>query len=333
MRAPVLPVPFTTVATLVGVSVAVTVTVAAPRVALGDANDLVLSRLADNQTVPGRVIPDNAGYRSLTSELGVALAPRLGTPADTIGWSGLELAADYSFSTISSDAPFWCATEESTGCTSKNGGSLGTLGVLVRKGISLPAPSFELTVGAAHLLESNMWTAQATGKVALLEGFHGWSIPSVALRFGLGRLFGATGLDLTTVSADLSISKQFAIADHIRLTPWAGWNVLWIVPRSGVIDKTPDIDATVDTDDLDNNFTFADQDTIVRQRLFLGARARYGALSLSFEAMFAFGGSTTDDREGNLSCTDAPANMKDRCDASDAADAQQTYTISLAATF
>jgi hypothetical protein len=298
--------------------------------AQADSNDLVLSRLADNSS--GRVVADNAAYRSLTSELGVALAPHLGTPADTLGWSGLELTTDMAFSSISGGS-FWCATQSTASCTPRSADNLSTFGIFVRKGISLPVPSLELSAGTTHLMGSSMWTGQVSGKAALLEGFHGWAIPSFALRFAAARLFGSPELDLTTLSADLTISKTFGVGDRIRLSPWAGYNILWIVPRSGVIDKTPQIDATVDPTDLDNNFTFADQDTIVRQRLFIGAKARYGAVALSFEAVFAFAGSSTDDQGAAMSCAQAPATMKDTCNADDGSGAQQTYTISLSADF
>lgn len=300
--------------------------------AQADKNDLVLARLADNTTSPGRVIPDSASFRSLVSELGVAMAPRTSTPADTIGWSGLELATDYAFSTINNADAYWCATEESTGCTEKGSSSLGTFGVFVRKGIALPLPSLEISAGATHLTGSRLWTVQMGARLAILEGFHGWSIPSVAMRFGAGRLMGTTELDLTTISTDLTISKTFAIADTVRLSPWAGWNVLWIIPRSGVIDKTPEIDASVMPDDLTQNFTFPDQDTIVRQRLFIGAKLRYGVLAFSFEASFAFAGFTSDSGY-SMSCSDAPAAMKGSCNADDNSGSQQTYTISLAADF
>src|SRR5690606_17847 len=55
-------------------------------------NDLVLSRLGtvvgtgDNQHVVG----DNQAYRSVMSELGVVMAPRLLSPADTLGFGGFQ---------------------------------------------------------------------------------------------------------------------------------------------------------------------------------------------------------------------------------------------------
>jgi hypothetical protein len=295
-----------TTGVLGGITVLV-VTLGAPRAHAGD-NDLVLARLGDNTTTPGRVIPDNAAFRSLVSELGVAMAPRLGTPADTIGWSSLQIATDYSFSTINGDEAYWRAAEGDSS-------TLGTFGVFVRKGISLPAPSLELTAGATHLTGSRLWTVQAAAKIALLEGFHGWAIPSIALRVGLARLLGTNELDLTTVSTDLSLSKTFAIADSVRLTPWAGWDVLWMVPRSGVTDKTPHIDAAQMPTDLAQNFTFGDQDTIIRQRLFLGAKLRYGVAALTVEAVFAFAGGSSDG------------------DAEDTSGTQQTYTIGAALDF
>ena len=58
-----------------------------PRPASAGDNDLVLGRLGtviDDGTTP-RTVGQNLEFRSLVSELGVALAPRLSTPADTLG--------------------------------------------------------------------------------------------------------------------------------------------------------------------------------------------------------------------------------------------------------
>jgi len=114
--------------------------------ARADKNDLVLSRLGLNvEQNPGEfvVVPDNARFRSLVSQLGVALAPRFLTPADTLGFSGFNFSADLSFTAIDADGDYWCATEEAAGCAGggeKGSSTLGTVGIFVRKGIWLPLP-------------------------------------------------------------------------------------------------------------------------------------------------------------------------------------------------
>ena len=62
--------------------------VLAPGTAAAGDNDLVLGRLAELVSDDGgatmRSVGQNLEFRSLVSELGVALAPRLSTPADTV---------------------------------------------------------------------------------------------------------------------------------------------------------------------------------------------------------------------------------------------------------
>ena len=87
-----------------GLATAVGVLLCALPAHAGD-NDIVLSRLG---TVNGAsTVGNSAEFRSLTSELGVVLAPRLLSPADTLGFGGFQFAADVGFTSIDSDASYW----------------------------------------------------------------------------------------------------------------------------------------------------------------------------------------------------------------------------------
>jgi hypothetical protein len=46
-----------------------------------------------------------------------------------------------------------------------------TIGLFARKGIWLPAPSFEIGMGAVHPAGSQMWAGQVYAKAALVEGY------------------------------------------------------------------------------------------------------------------------------------------------------------------
>jgi hypothetical protein len=272
------------------------------------------------------------------SQLGVALAPRFLTPADTLGYSGFQFSTELSYTTIDHSADYWCATEKAAeaacAANARPSGSLGTIGLYARKGVWLPLPSFEVGAGALHLLSSQMWAAQAYAKFAIHEGFHDWPIPSLAVRGSVSRLMGSEQLDLTIPSLDVSVSKSFGVAGTVNVSPYAGWNVLWMIARSEVIDKTPNVDAQTTPDDVKNNFVFPDQDNIVRQRFFAGLKLKYYVFAFTAEAVFALAGKSVDDRAGvDMDCAVAPANAKDRCDAHDNAAAQQTYTFSIAMDF
>src|SRR3954469_24074778 len=79
----------------------------APRSAGADVFDLTLARFVKAPAMGGFADPSSdpaalAGYRQLISELSVALAPKVLTTADTIGYNGFQFDVDYSFTTISS---------------------------------------------------------------------------------------------------------------------------------------------------------------------------------------------------------------------------------------
>lgn len=317
-------------------AVALAITLAAAGTAHAGDNDLVLGRLVniiDDGTNPPRAVGQNLELRSLVSELGVALAPRLSTPADTLGWGGFQFAADLSWTSISSTQPYWRALASSedptgTGTAAHGTDQLPTIGIFARKGMWFPVPSLEFGVGAVHLMASRLWTGQGYVKVALHEGYHDLPIPSVAVRGAVSRLVGQKDLDLTIISIDGSIGKQFGIGGTWNINPYLGYDVLIMVPRSEVIDPTPNVDSLdpANMDDRALNFVFKDQDDIIRHRVFFGAKLRYYVFTTTLEGTYARAGSSVDERPGMMACT--MASTTTNCDSTDQAGAQKTFTVS-----
>ncbi|HEY5949886.1 MAG TPA: hypothetical protein VIV40_30540 [Kofleriaceae bacterium] len=306
--------------------------------AYADDNDLVLDRLA-TRTTDGSgnltsVVGQNLELRSLASQLGVVLAPHLLTPADTVGFGGFQLTVDYATTTIDSSASYWRVLASSpdpsgTGSGAHGENTLRTVGFFARKGMWFPVPSVEVGAGAVHLVDSHTWTGQLYTKVALHEGYHQLPIPSLAVRGAVSRMMNQRELDLTVASVDIAVSKHFGIGSTWRFDPFAGWNVLLIVPRSEVIDPTPNIDPLTPGNEQDIllNFVFKDQDAITRQRIFVGAKFQYYVFELTLEAQFALAGSSVDDRSGT-STPCMPNSTTTMCDAKDAAAAQRTLSMS-----
>ncbi|MDB4954511.1 MAG: hypothetical protein JWO36_2080 [Myxococcales bacterium] len=310
----------------------------APATAAADVNDLVLGRLGtrimDGSGKLTGVVGENLELRSLASQLGVVLAPHLLTPADTIGFGGFQFTVDYSTTTIDERASYWRALQGSPDPTGTmglaNGPSmLRTVGMFVRKGMWFPVPSAEFGAGAVHLVDSHTWTGQLYAKVALHEGYHDLPIPSLAVRGAVSRMMNQRELDLTIASLDITVSKHFGIGGTWRFDPFAGWNLLMIVPRSEVIDPTPNVDSLKPGNEADslNNFVFKDQDTIYRQRFFFGAKMQYYVFQFTLDAIFALKGSSIDDRAGtNDTCM--PSSTTTNCDAKDTANLQRTLELS-----
>jgi hypothetical protein len=325
------------------VPLAVGIGVAAPRRAAADPNDLVLSRLATRLVnASGQssgVVGQNLEFRALASQLGVVLAPHLLTPADTLGFGGFQFDVDVSQTSVDSKQPYWRAragSPDPSGANQVANGpdALRTIGIFAHKGLWLPVPSFEIGAGAVHLVDSRTWTAQLYGKIGLHEGYHELPIPSLAVRGAVSRMMNQRELDLTVASLDVTVSKHFGIGGTWRLDPFAGWNLLLIVPRSEVIDATPNIDPLHVGDEMDanNNFVFKDQATIYRQRILVGAKLQYYVVQLTVEAQFALAGSSVDDRTGTSDACQ-PASTTSNCDAKDIAAAQTTLSLSAGVDF
>lgn len=304
-----------------------------PRAAAADANDLVLGRLT-YRVDPDTIVPQNAEFRSLASQLGVVLAPHLLTPADTLGFGGFQLTVDYATTTVDGKASYWRARQGTPDPSGEAGAThapdmLGTVGMFVRKGMWLPVPSFEIGAGAVHLIDSHLWTGQLYAKLALLEGYHQLPLPSFAVRGAVSRMMTQRELDLTVASIDLTASKHFGIGGTWRFDPFVGWNLLAIVPRSEVIDPTPNIDPLDPDTNMDSqrSFVFGDQDNIYRHRFFVGAKFQYYIFQLTVEASFALAGSSVDDRGGTSDPCMAQSTTT-HCDAEDSAAAQRTLSLS-----
>ena len=307
---------------------------AASAPAYAGANDLVLSRLGtietDGSGMPIAVVGQNLEFRSLISELSVALAPRLLAPSDTLGFGGFQFSTDLGTTSITRDATWWRARESGTTGTP----GLDTMGVFVRKGMWFPVPSFEFGAGIVHLVDSHLWTGPLYGKIGLHEGYHHLPIPSVAVRGAVSRLYGSRDLDLTVASIDLSISKRIGIGGTWALSPYAGWDVLLAIPRGEVLDATPNVNSLTPGNQMDGslNFVLKDQQDVVRQKLFVGAKMQYYVFEATFEASFALKGRSKDNRIG----TDTACTLNDTttyCDSTDQAGAQSSFVGSLGLDF
>jgi hypothetical protein len=314
------------------------IAVCVSRLAVADSNDLVLSRLAtritDGSGKLTGVVGENLEFRSLTSQLGVVLAPHLLTPADTLGFGGFQFDVDVSQTTIDSKQPYWRALAGSADPTGTMGGANGpkvlrTIGLFAHKGLWFPVPSFELGAGAVHLVDSHTWTAQLYAKLGLHEGYHDLPLPSLSVRGGVSRMMNQRELDLTVASLDVTISKHFGIGGTWRFDPFAGWDLLMIIPRSEVIDATPNVDPLAPGNQMDiaNNFVFKDQATILRHRILVGAKFQYYVVQLTVEAQFALAGTSVDDRAGTSDACQANSDTSS-CDAKDTAAAQTTLSVS-----
>ena len=274
-------------------------------------------RQADG-SIASAVMPDGQGredFRSLMSELGVVLAPRIPMVADTAGFGGFQLSGELGVTGISNNRRYWNGVEAvspTNANATRPDPMLTTVGAFVRKGFWLPVPTVELGFGVVHLLDSQLLAWQSYAKIGIHEGFHDWPIPSFAVRGAVSHLTGTDQITMTTTSLDLLISKRFGLLKTARLEPFAGWSMLSIFANSGTIDATPSCDATTaplgsdpgtaycpstptgKSSDFNANFRFPGQNVIIRYRLFVGFKVKFAIafFAAQYEAYLA--GSTRD---------------------------------------
>ena len=275
-----------------------------------DANGLITGVAIDGE---GR-----SNFRSLMSELGVVLAPRIPMPADTIGFAGFMVTGELGFTQISNNKSFWngvSAVSPQAVDSSRPDATLTTMGFFLRKGLWWPIPALEVGGGVVNLLDSQMLSWQGYAKVALHEGFHDWPVPSLSVRAAMSYVTGTDQVNLRTNTFDVLISKGFGLLKTARLEPFGGLSVILISASGKPIDFTPLCDAHAvaqaapgqqvsdhctiaqsgTTNDLLANAAFPGQELITRYRVFGGAKLKFGVLAIIAQYELYQAGHSRDD--------------------------------------
>lgn len=280
-----------------------TLVIAAPAATALD-NDIVLSRFAtfdpqqfaldDEPCVNacGEVQPNRQLFEGLARDLGQVLGPRVGAPAETLGQAGFAVNFMTSLSFIPSDEEYW-----QLGVEDQDPSSSMLSGIFqVRKGLPF---SFELAGNFGYLFNSEMFTLGTDLKWALNEGFY--YFPDLAIRGSVNTVMGAPDLNMVTAGGDMSASKSFGLSGVMSLTPYVGYQMLFIVASSRLLNAYPQDPRSPQFDRGDSGtanprragattfnpeFVFEQYDTTVN-RFFFGARLNVWVLSFVAEGIIA----------------------------------------------
>ena len=253
-------------------------------------NNIALSRLAtfeptscgsDAESVCGVAVGDQEAFNALTADLGQVFAPRFANPAETLGEAGFALAVMGSVSTIDSSADHWQRAIRDGDPPP----SFFTGHVQVRKGLPF---SFELAGNMAYLANSEMFAVGTDVKWALHEGF--FYMPDVAVRGSINTVLGAEYLNLVNAGWDVSISKDFGLGGVLSLAPFAGYQNLYTISSSRLINAYPQDPRPPQTISNGDGTTdvFApelvfEQHRAATNRFFFGARLDVWIVSLVLE--------------------------------------------------
>jgi hypothetical protein len=196
--------------------------------------------------------PDQASFVKLVSQFGFALAPSAMHSARTTGFGGFHLSMEASYATISGNKSYWKngtqgAVNPNTNAFSERNdsppGLLQNYSLKFRKGFGF---GLELTGVVGFVPQTSIISGGADVRISLLEGFRtgipGY-VPDLAVGAGVRTITGTSEFQLTVMGLDGQLSKPIPIADSSVITPWLGYQYLFIYGDSGLIDLTPATDA------------------------------------------------------------------------------------------
>ncbi|HEY6078815.1 MAG TPA: hypothetical protein VIW29_08425 [Polyangiaceae bacterium] len=196
--------------------------------------------------------PDHVAFKRLMNQYGFALAPNAMHSARTTGYGGFHLSIEADYTKISSDAEYWKRGTQGPVNPSDNSSStenatpqdlLQLYSLKFRKSFGF---GLELTGTVGFMPKTSILSGGADVRVSLLEGFRtglGGVLPDIAVGGGVRTITGTPQFQMTVVGLDVQISKPLPIQDSSILTPYVGYQYLWIFADSGLIDLTPSTDA------------------------------------------------------------------------------------------
>ncbi len=197
-------------------------------VAFADPYDFRISNLGNPVKGGFNYTPSaDANFRVFARQLGAALTSVNLSPSETLGHSGFAFNAE--LSTV-----FFGQQQVKLPTEAEFHGPMLIPSVHIRKGLPF---SFELGARGAWLEKSRMGAGTLELKWAVNEGFT--YLPDIAIRGNVTRLMNSRDFDLTAGGVDLSVGKQFAIGGMITLTPYVGWNLVFVSASTGYVDFNP----------------------------------------------------------------------------------------------
>ena len=264
--------------------------------AFADAYDFRIYQLGNPQpNASGYLDSANANFRAFARRLGAAMTSVNLAPPETLGHSAFAISAELSV------VDFGVATKPTDLPTQRQvGGPVLLPSIHIRKGLPW---SFELGVRAAWFEKSRMGTGTVELKWALNEGFT--YLPDICVRGHVTKILNSRDFDVTAGGLDLGIGKQFAIAGMVTLTPYIGWNLVFVGASTNNVDFQPDrtlAQSDAPTDQFKNYYIFENvlAATNTNNRFYGGFRFIAGVVMLGFEFSYTTLGSFTDSKIGTV---------------------------------
>ena len=200
---------------------------AVPQVAHAAGLDLHFERFID-PNADSHTPVENASYKSLMRDVGMAMGPRMAGPAASGGSLGIEASYEISGVGTNSTADYWskAATNPESILTTQQ--------VRIRKGLP-----YSLQVGGVVTSMSNS-SLTAIGielGVSITDGYK--NIPDILFRPSIHTVLGNSQIDMFVVGADLAVSKSFGIAGILSLQPWVAYSPVFTHVNTHLVSLFP----------------------------------------------------------------------------------------------
>jgi hypothetical protein len=210
-------------------------------------------RESTGEWVPGNECePDHGAFKKLVSQYGFAFAPTAMHSARTTGFGGFHLSIEGAFTNISEGKEYWKRGTQGPVDPNQNQASTinGSPDTILQLYSAKLRKSFgfglELTTVVGFMPKTSILSGGADVRLSLLEGFRSGIpgiLPDIAVGGGVRTITGTPQIQLTVVGLDVQVSKPLPVADSSIITPWVGWQYVWMFADSGLVDLTPGTDA------------------------------------------------------------------------------------------
>jgi hypothetical protein len=196
--------------------------------------------------------PDHKAFKQLINQFGFALAPTAMHSARTTGFGGFHLSFEADYTKIDSGADYWKRgtqgkidpnTKKASIKNKSPSDILSLYSLKIRKSFGF---GLEVTGQVGFMPNTSIVSGGADVRLSLLEGFRSGLpgiLPDLAVGGGVRTITGTPQFQLTVAGLDAQISKPLPIADSSVITPYFGYQYLWIFGDSGLVDLTPATDA------------------------------------------------------------------------------------------
>jgi hypothetical protein len=215
-------------------------------------DDATLAALLAGPGGKAYCVPNHLQFKRMINQMGFAFAPSAMHSARTTGFGGFHLSLEAAFTKIDDGALYWQKGTQGPIDPSNNRASiinkspqsmLQLYSAKIRKSFGF---GLELTGVVGFMPKTSIISGGADVRLSLLEGFRSGIpgiLPDIAVGGGVRTITGTPELQLTVVGLDVQVSKPLPIADSSILTPWIGYQYVWIFGDSGLVDLTPATDA------------------------------------------------------------------------------------------